>query len=227
MRLSHELARREGVFAGISSGAGIAGAIEVAKTADPGATILVMLPDTGERYLSTPLFADVPVDMTEAEVEISRSTPSAQFGGPGAPQPAAPVLVTADTEAKQVLAKAIGSEPVVVFALEWCEFCWSLRNFFEAIGLAYRVVEIDAVAMQGNELGGRVRRALTAHTGVATIPQVFVGGEFVGGCTDVFDAWRAGELQKKLAAAAIALTGATRVDPYEMLPKWLARREPA
>jgi cysteine synthase A len=38
-----------------------------------------MLPDTGERYLSTPLFADVPADMTPEEVEISRSTPAAQF----------------------------------------------------------------------------------------------------------------------------------------------------
>jgi cysteine synthase A len=34
-----------------------------------------MLPDTGERYLSTPLFADIPVDMTEEELQISRSTP--------------------------------------------------------------------------------------------------------------------------------------------------------
>jgi cysteine synthase A len=38
-----------------------------------------MLPDTGERYLSTPLFADVPADMTPEELEISRSTPSAQL----------------------------------------------------------------------------------------------------------------------------------------------------
>jgi cysteine synthase A len=38
-----------------------------------------MLPDTGERYLSTPLFADVPTDMTPEEQAISRSTPSAQF----------------------------------------------------------------------------------------------------------------------------------------------------
>jgi len=37
------------------------------------------LPDTGERYLSTPLFADVPADMTEEEIAISKSTPSAQM----------------------------------------------------------------------------------------------------------------------------------------------------
>jgi cysteine synthase A len=39
-----------------------------------------MLPDTGERYLTTPLFADIPVDMSEEEIAISRSTPSAQLG---------------------------------------------------------------------------------------------------------------------------------------------------
>ena len=47
--------------------------------APKGANILCMLPDTGERYLSTPLFANVPADMTPEEVEISRSTPGAQF----------------------------------------------------------------------------------------------------------------------------------------------------
>jgi cysteine synthase A len=43
-----------------------------------------MLPDTGERYLSTPLFADIPTDMTEAEVEISHSTPNFHLPPPAA-----------------------------------------------------------------------------------------------------------------------------------------------
>jgi cysteine synthase A len=43
-----------------------------------------MLPDTGERYLSTPLFADVGVDMNEEELAISKSTPSAQLAPPQA-----------------------------------------------------------------------------------------------------------------------------------------------
>jgi cysteine synthase len=38
-----------------------------------------MLPDTGERYLSTPLFTDVSADMDEEELKVSRSTPSAQL----------------------------------------------------------------------------------------------------------------------------------------------------
>jgi len=53
------LAAKEGMFVGISSGATLAAGLEVAKKAEQGAVILCMLPDTGERYLSTPLFADV------------------------------------------------------------------------------------------------------------------------------------------------------------------------
>jgi cysteine synthase A len=76
MRCSKELARKEGIFVGITSGATFSAALRVAAEAPQGATILCMLPDTGERYLSTPLFADVSVDMTEEEIGISRSTPS-------------------------------------------------------------------------------------------------------------------------------------------------------
>src|SRR5580698_147902 len=84
MRWSRELAKKEGIFVGISSGATFAGALKIAAEAAPGSTILAMLPDTGERYLSTPLFADVAVDMTPEEVEISHSTPSAQLPPPTA-----------------------------------------------------------------------------------------------------------------------------------------------
>ena len=80
MRCSLELARKEGIFVGISGGATFAGALKVATEAPAGSTILAMLPDTGERYLSTPLFADVGVDMDESELEISRSTPGFQLG---------------------------------------------------------------------------------------------------------------------------------------------------
>jgi cysteine synthase A len=75
MKYSRELARQEGVFVGISSGGTFAGALAIAREAPKGANILCMLPDTGERYLSTPLFADVPADMTEDELDILNSTP--------------------------------------------------------------------------------------------------------------------------------------------------------
>jgi cysteine synthase A len=77
MRWSKELARKEGIFVGITSGATFAAALKVGAEAPKGSTILCMLPDTGERYLSTPLFADISADMTAEELEISHSTPSA------------------------------------------------------------------------------------------------------------------------------------------------------
>jgi cysteine synthase A len=77
MKASQDLAAKEGIFVGITSGATLAGALAIAREAPKGANILAMLPDTGERYLSTPLFADIPADMTEEEQAIFRSTPYA------------------------------------------------------------------------------------------------------------------------------------------------------
>jgi cysteine synthase A len=79
IKMSQELAKKEGIFVGITAGGTFAGALQVAKDAPKGSTILCMLPDTGERYLSTPLFADIPADMTEDEMKISQSTPSHQM----------------------------------------------------------------------------------------------------------------------------------------------------
>lgn len=77
MKCARDLAAKEGIFVGITSGATLAGAIEIARQAPKGANVLAMLPDTGERYLSTPLFADTPAEMTPEEVEIMKSTPLA------------------------------------------------------------------------------------------------------------------------------------------------------
>ena len=79
LRCARDLARKEGIFVGTTSGATFAGALRVCEEAAKGATILCMLPDTGERYLSTPLFANVEADMNEEEQKISRSTPVAQM----------------------------------------------------------------------------------------------------------------------------------------------------
>jgi len=72
---SQQLAKQEGIFVGISAGGTFAGALKVCEDAPAGSTILCMLPDTGERYLSTPLFGDIPIEMTDDEQKISRSTP--------------------------------------------------------------------------------------------------------------------------------------------------------
>jgi cysteine synthase A len=83
IKCAKDLAAKEGIFVGITSGATFAGALKVAAEAEKGSNILCMLPDTGERYLSTPLFADVSADMNEEELAISRSTPGGQLKPPG------------------------------------------------------------------------------------------------------------------------------------------------
>jgi cysteine synthase A len=75
MKCARELATKEGIFVGISAGATLAGGLEVCQEAADGANILCMPPDTGERYLSTPVFAEIETDMNDKEREISRLTP--------------------------------------------------------------------------------------------------------------------------------------------------------
>ena len=74
IRSYDELASQEGILTGISGGATFAAAMELAEKAEPGSSILCMLPDTGERYLSTPLFADIGEDMNAEEMALSKST---------------------------------------------------------------------------------------------------------------------------------------------------------
>jgi cysteine synthase A len=77
---ARKLASREGILTGVSGGSTFAVAMKAAEKAAPGSVILAMLPDTGERYLTTPLFEGIAEDMNEEELAISRSTPSYQVG---------------------------------------------------------------------------------------------------------------------------------------------------
>jgi len=79
MECSRNLAQLEGIFVGISAGATLAAAIEVAESAPEGSNILAMLPDTGERYLTTPLFEGIETEMSADEIELSASTPACQI----------------------------------------------------------------------------------------------------------------------------------------------------
>ncbi|MHA1189338.1 MAG: glutaredoxin domain-containing protein, partial [Alphaproteobacteria bacterium] len=234
MDYSRQLARREGIFTGVSGGATFAGAMAIANQAEPGTTILAMLPDTGERYLSTPLFADVPEDMTDAEIEISQSTPRYRFDVSAPPpendddKPAAPpppaesVDPAAAAKVEAIVADA--DNPVVMFSHEWCEFCWSVRNMFAEANIPYRTIDLDSAALQEDNMGRKLRVALCERTGIQTIPQIFVGGELIGGCTETFDAFKDGSFGGKLAALDVAYDTGFADDPYSFLPKWLHPR---
>jgi len=230
IRLSKALATEEGIFVGVSAGATLAGAMEVAKKAAQGANILCMLPDTGERYLSTPLFEDIPEDMNAAEMEISRSTPGFRFDV-SQPSPAeakeeeeAPAAAPAD--AVQFLEETTHDEenPVIVFALEWCEFCWSVRKMLAKYDIPYRAIDLDSVEYQADNKGGNIRAAIYEQTGLKTIPQIYIGGEHIGGATEFFDICKDGSMKDLLEANSVKFNQEVDIDPYSFLPGWLHSR---
>ena len=229
LALSRSLARDEGIFVGISAGATLAGALAVAEKAEPGSNILCMLPDTGERYLTTPLFDGIHDDMTEEEVAISQSTPNYHFSS--APPPPRDeneeeAIVEAPAEALEFFDQATNDpdNPVVLFAMEWCEFCWSVRKMFAEYEIPYRSVDLDSVAYQENNKGGNIRKAIEQHTGLKTIPQIYVGGRHIGGATETFDAIKDGSMQKLLEENNVEWNRSVNTEPYSFLPGWLHSR---
>jgi cysteine synthase A len=232
LRLCKSLASDEGIFVGISAGATLAGAMAIAEQAEPGANILCMLPDTGERYLSTPLFEDIPADMTAEEEEISRSTPNFRFD---APPPVPPAEEEDEEEEEDVVAPPDAltfldeathdpDNPVVLFALEWCEFCWSVRKMFANYEIPYRAIDLDSVAYQEDNKGGNIRAAILERTGLKTIPQIYISGEHVGGATELFDACKDGSMATLLEKSNVSWNRSVDTDPYSFLPGWLQSR---
>jgi cysteine synthase A len=224
------LARREGILCGISGGATIAAALAVARRAPAGARILAIIPDTGERYLSTPLFADIAADMDDEECAIAASTPRYRFDVPQRPtvparEPHHAAPASAVAHVRQIVSDP--DEPVVVFALEWCEFCWSVRNLLTAAGITFRSVDLDGPDYRRDDWGGEVRKALAQLTGAATIPQVFVGGRHIGGATETMQCFSDGRFHRLLAACGHEAPVRDTGDPFRFLPTWLHPRETA
>ncbi|MEM0949672.1 MAG: cysteine synthase A [Pseudomonadota bacterium] len=221
LRVTQELAQREGIFCGISGGATVAAALALAESSPAGTNILAMVPDTGERYLSTLLFDDMSDEMSEDEEAMLTSVPlnapkpkTATVGRPKITKPAADFIANTLTDPDQ---------PVVMFGFEWCEFCWSVRRLFDRAGVPFQSIDVDGPAYRGNDWGGEILRALFDHTGQRTVPQVFVGGALVGGATEVLTAFRDGRLQALLCALPTPITSSPVADPMDLLPKWVRK----
>lgn len=225
------LAREEGIFCGITAGATFAEACKLAAEMPEGTRVLAMIPDTGERYMSTPLFEGIEEDMNEEEMEISSSTPGARFDAPPPPAPATPGPSANDPGATETALDHIDAitmneeTPLAFFSLEWCEFCWSAQKLLDAMGVEYRNVHLDGVDYADGKWASEVRAALAQRSGGApTIPQIFLRGKHLGGATDLFDAYNNGELDRMLAEAKIAFTRPEIENAYALLPKWMQKR---
>ncbi|PAU78879.1 cysteine synthase A [Halomonas salipaludis] len=227
LRLARELARKEGIFVGISAGATLAAALQVARRAPAGSHIVCMLPDTGERYQSTPLFEGIEDEMNEEELALSRSTPGCRFDTPAVTpvsQVVTPQEAVSDIEAERRLDDYLTQTPVVMFALAWCEFCWSARKLFDRLGVDYLSVDLDSPAYQAGDMGVRLRPVLARRCGAPTIPQIFIDGQSIGGCSELFEAWHDGSLGRHLAECGVAYDAEAIIDTELLLPTWLHPR---
>ena len=229
---SRELARQEGIFVGISAGATLAGALRGrAPRAAPARPSLCMLPDTGERYLSTPLFDDIPARHDrggDGDFALDAALPlrcaAAPAPAPGrrsrrqpAVDPAAARFVTEMLRDQRAAGRDVRAGVVRVLLVG--------AQAVRALGIPYRSRRPRLRRLpERTTAAARSARALHARTGVDTIPQIFIGGEFVGGCTDIFDESLQGRLQQRLQTLGIVLKEEI-ANPYGFLPNWLQKRK--
>ena len=99
-----------------------------------------------------------------------------------------------------------------------------MRRLLAAAGASYEAVDLDTVAYQEGDRGGKIRAVLAKRLGTPTIPNFFVGGELVGGATEVMEAFNQGRLQALFRRHGVAFDESFKADAFSFLPKWLQKR---
>eukprot|EP00891_Asterochloris_glomerata_P003850 jgi/Astpho2/3850/Aster-x1178 len=89
--------------------------------------------------------------------------------------------------------------PVIVYATTYCPFCAGVKGLFDKLGVPFKAIDLDTI-VEGDD----IRDALAELTESHTVPQVFIGGEFIGGCDDTMQLNSSGKLTEKLEAAGVA-----------------------
>ncbi|KAH0687012.1 hypothetical protein KY284_017565 [Solanum tuberosum] len=97
------------------------------------------------------------------------------------------------TKAKQI----VSSNPVVVFSKTYCGYCTRVKQLLSQLGATFKVIELD----QESD-GDEVQQALLEWTRQRTVPNVFIGGEHVGGCDSILEKHQQGKLLPMLKDAA-------------------------
>ncbi|CAA0825738.1 Glutaredoxin-C5- chloroplastic [Striga hermonthica] len=95
---------------------------------------------------------------------------------------------------EEAVKKTVGENPVVVYSKSWCSYCSEVKSLFKRLGVEPLVIELDQLGPQGPQL----QKTLERLTGQHTVPNVFIGGKHIGGCTDTVKLHRKGELEPLL-----------------------------
>ncbi|XP_068323916.1 glutaredoxin-C5, chloroplastic-like [Pyrus communis] len=94
--------------------------------------------------------------------------------------------------------KTVDENPVVVYSKTWCSYSSEVKSLFKRLGVEPIVIELDELGPQGPQL----QKVLERLTGQHTVPNVFIGGKHIGGCTDTVKLYRKGELETLLSEAS-------------------------
>ncbi|KAI5315628.1 hypothetical protein L3X38_044804 [Prunus dulcis] len=93
--------------------------------------------------------------------------------------------------------KTVDENPVVVYSKTWCSYSSEVKSLFKRLGVEPMVIELDELGPQGPQL----QKVLERLTGQHTVPNVFIAGKHIGGCTDTVKLYRKGELEPLLSEA--------------------------
>ncbi|KAK2455187.1 Glutaredoxin-C5, chloroplastic [Trifolium repens] len=98
---------------------------------------------------------------------------------------------------EETIKNTLSQNPVVVYSKSWCSYCSEVKSLFNKLGVQPLVIELDQLGPQGPQL----QKLLERITGQYTVPNVFIGGNHIGGCTDTLKLYRKGELETLLSEA--------------------------
>ncbi|CAJ1968289.1 unnamed protein product [Sphenostylis stenocarpa] len=98
---------------------------------------------------------------------------------------------------EDTIKKTVADNPVVVYSKTWCSYSTEVKSLFNKLGVNPLVFELDEMGPQGPQL----HKMLERITGQHTVPNVFIGGKHIGGCSDTLRLYRKGELEPLLSEA--------------------------
>nr|AAM64584.1 putative glutaredoxin [Arabidopsis thaliana] len=98
---------------------------------------------------------------------------------------------------EETVKTTVAENPVVVYSKTWCSYSSQVKSFFKSLQVEPLVVELDQLGSEGSQL----QNVLEKITGQYTVPNVFIGGKHIGGCSDTLQLHNKGELEAILAEA--------------------------
>ncbi|CAN8257557.1 unnamed protein product [Cochlearia groenlandica] len=106
---------------------------------------------------------------------------------------------------EETVKTTVAENPVVVYSKSWCSYSSQVKTLFKSLEIEPLVIELDELGSEGSQL----QNVLEKLTGQYTVPNVFIGGKHIGGCSDTLQLHNKGELEPMLAEANDKTTGKT------------------